>query len=435
MLLLVSFGGIGFGSIRSIVNFIKKDKSKKQDNKRILISSVMAFVISFVGIGITAPSPSSDSKTDSISISSEETIDTKETVKAKETNKKSDAEKKKQEESKIAEEKKSLEEQENNKQKLKEIRSELVNLNYEGTQTIEINDNIPLFSPLDLSLENGSWEAYGDLDNLNRATSAEAMLNQDLMPTEKRGDISNVKPTGWKNKKLGNGYLYNRSHLIGFALSGENDNWKNLITGTTQLNNPEMLRHEMDIKYYLEKDKDNYVRYSVTPIFKDDELLARGVHLMAQSIDDGEISFNVYIFNVQDGAKLNYADGSSETDEEIAATKKKEEENRIAAEKAKKAEEQAEKERIEAERIATEEAERIAAEQAEKERILQEDVEVQKIADEQVIESQHDHTEGEVFITKTGERYHAYAHGNGDFWPTSLSDAQSRGLTPCQVCW
>lgn len=170
-----------------------------------------------------------------------------------------------------------------------------------------------------MSLDDGSWEAYGDLDNLNRATSAEGLLNQDLMPTEERGDISSVEPTGWNNKKLGNGYLYNRSHLIGFSLSGENDNWKNLITGTTQLNNPEMLRHEMDIKTYLEQSENNYVRYSVTPIFKEDDLLARGVHLMAQSINDYAISFNVYIFNVQDGVTINYADGSSETEEEIAA--------------------------------------------------------------------------------------------------------------------
>ena len=139
----------------------------------------------------------------------------------------------------------------------KDIRAdELAQLTYQGTQTIEVNQNIPEFSEDDLSLENGAWEAYGDLDHLNRATSAEAMLNQSLMPTEKRGDISSVKPTGWRNKQLPNGkYLYNRTHLIGFALAGENANWKNLITGTSQLNNPEMLRLEMDINYYLKQDK------------------------------------------------------------------------------------------------------------------------------------------------------------------------------------
>ncbi|MFZ1780854.1 MAG: DNA/RNA non-specific endonuclease [Enterococcus aquimarinus] len=229
-------------------------------------------------------------------------------------------------------------EQERFDSELQDLRATLPALAYDEVQTIELNDNTPLFGPLDLTLENGSWETYGELDKLNRATSAEAMLNQDLMPTEKRGDISNVEPTGWKNKKLGKSYLYNRTHLIGFALSGENDNWKNLITATTQLNNPEMLRHEMDIKYYLEQDADNYVRYSVVPIFKDDELLARGVHLMAKSVNDDTIRFNVYIFNIQDGVELNYADGSSLTEEEIAEKDRiaaqNEDQDRIAAEEA-----------------------------------------------------------------------------------------------------
>nr|WP_240626647.1 DNA/RNA non-specific endonuclease [Vagococcus vulneris] len=189
--------------------------------------------------------------------------------------------------------------------------SELAQLDYQGTQTIEVNQNKPQFTDEELSLKNGSWEKYGDLDSLNRVTAAEAMLNQDLMPKEKRGDISKVTPTGWKNKKLDKGYLYNRSHLIGFALAGENDNWKNLMTGTQQLNNPEMLRHEMDVKYYLEQSPKNYVRYSVIPIFRDNELVARGVNMQAQSINSKDISFNIYIFNVQDGVEINYADGSS----------------------------------------------------------------------------------------------------------------------------
>lgn len=112
-------------------------------------------------------------------------------------------------------------------------------------------------------------------------------------------------------QKINGQYLYNRSHLIGYQLSGENANWKNLITGTRQLNSPEMLRFEMDIKYYLEKSTKNYVRYSVVPVFRGDELLARGVHMMAQSVGSDAIHFNVYIFNVQEGVTLNYADGTS----------------------------------------------------------------------------------------------------------------------------
>lgn len=188
---------------------------------------------------------------------------------------------------------------------------DLAQLNYEGTQTIEINQNNPTFSKEDLSTANGPWEKFGDLDHLNRATDAEALLNKKLMPTEKRGEISSVTPTGWHNKKINGQYLFNRSHLIGYQLTGQNANWKNLITGTRQLNSPEMLRFEMDIKYYLEKSNKNYVRYSVVPVFRGDELLARGVHMMAQSIGNDDIHFNVYIFNVQEGVNLNYADGTS----------------------------------------------------------------------------------------------------------------------------
>ncbi|MDT2659754.1 DNA/RNA non-specific endonuclease [Enterococcus hulanensis] len=188
---------------------------------------------------------------------------------------------------------------------------DLAKLEYEGTQTIEINQNNPTFSKEDLSTANGPWAKYGDLDHLNRATDAEALLNKKLMPTEKRGEISSVTPTGWHNKKTNGQYLFNRSHLIGYQLTGENANWKNLITGTRQLNSPEMLRFEMDIKYYLEKSPKNYVRYSVVPVFRGDELLARGVHMMAQSIGSDDVQFNVYIFNVQNGVTLNYADGTS----------------------------------------------------------------------------------------------------------------------------
>ncbi|MBO0448476.1 DNA/RNA non-specific endonuclease [Enterococcus sp. MJM12] len=196
--------------------------------------------------------------------------------------------------------------------KLTALKQELAQLNYAGKQTIEINQGKPTFSKAELATTSGAWEKYYPLDALNRATGAEALLNQSLMPKEKRGSISSVTPTGWRNKKIGGSYLYNRSHLIGFALAGENANWQNLITGTRQLNNPEMLRFEMDIKYYLEQDKNHFVRYEVTPIFRNDELLARGVHLMAQSVNSEAIKFNVYIFNVQDNVKLNYADGTSQ---------------------------------------------------------------------------------------------------------------------------
>jgi hypothetical protein len=132
-----------------------------------------------------------------------------------------------------------------------------------------------------------------------------------MMPTAKRTALT-WNPTGWHNKKISSGWLYNRSHLIGYQLTGQNNNPKNLITGTRSLNSPEMLAHEMDIAYYLKENSSHYVRYRVTPIFRNDELLPRGVQMEAQSVGDNAIHFNVYIFNVQSGVSLNYSDGTSQ---------------------------------------------------------------------------------------------------------------------------
>ncbi|MGM0238068.1 DNA-entry nuclease [Enterococcus sp. AZ103] len=130
------------------------------------------------------------------------------------------------------------------------------------------------------------------------------------MPTEKRGDISSVYPTGWKQRKLSiDKYLYNRSHLVGYQLAGENDNWKNLFTGTEQMNQETMVQYENQVADYMRQTK-NHVRYRVTPYFKDNELLCRGVHMEAQSVEDSTISYNVFIFNVEDGYTLDYATGN-----------------------------------------------------------------------------------------------------------------------------
>lgn len=189
--------------------------------------------------------------------------------------------------------------------------SELTYLEYDGVnQVIDVNDNVPEFSEDELSLEDGSWQAFTELDRLNRVGPAHAMLGVDLFPTEERVGLY-IDPTGWKQKKLANGqWLYNRSHLIGFQLTGENNNIRNLMTGTRSLNNPNMLRFENDIAYYL-KQTHNHVRYMVRPIFRDEEKVARGVQVMAQSVEDEGLRFNVYIFNVQEGYEINYSDGSS----------------------------------------------------------------------------------------------------------------------------
>ena len=186
----------------------------------------------------------------------------------------------------------------------------LANLDYTGQQEITVNNNDPAFSKNDLSTAKGAWATYSDLDSLNRVTDANALLNRSLMPSAKREPLT-WNPTGWHNKKTAHGWLYNRSHLIGYQLTGENNNPKNLMTGTQTLNSPLMLAHEMDIAYYLKQSNNHYVRYEVKPIFRGNELVARGVQMRAQSIGDNTIHFNVYIFNVEPGYTINYADGTS----------------------------------------------------------------------------------------------------------------------------
>ncbi|MCH4009586.1 DNA/RNA non-specific endonuclease [Companilactobacillus sp.] len=188
--------------------------------------------------------------------------------------------------------------------------SKLADLNYEGKQEITVNNNNPQFDSNDLSTANGPWQKYGNLDNLNRVTAANALLNKSLMPTAKRERLF-VNPTGWHNKKTSSGWLYNRSHLIGYQFTGQNNNIKNLMTGTASLNSPEMQAHEMDVAYYLKGNSNRYVRYRITPIFRGNELLARGVQMEAQSVGNDAIHFNVYIFNVEKGYNLNYNDGTS----------------------------------------------------------------------------------------------------------------------------
>ncbi|HGF8354544.1 TPA: DNA/RNA non-specific endonuclease [Enterococcus faecium] len=182
---------------------------------------------------------------------------------------------------------------------------------YDGKhQEIEINGNQPEFTKEDLSLSKGTWESYSNIDKLNRVGQANAMLGKDLFPTEKREPLY-IDPTGWKQKKLSDGqWLYNRSHLIGFQLTGQNNNIKNLMTGTRSLNAPYMLAHENDIAAYI-KETNHHVRYRVTPHFEGNELVARGVQLEAESIEDKKIEFNVFIYNVQDGYTINYETGQA----------------------------------------------------------------------------------------------------------------------------
>lgn len=178
---------------------------------------------------------------------------------------------------------------------------------------IVINNNNPGFTESDYSTK--SFETYSNLDSLGRCGVAYANIGKDLMPTEKRGDISSVKPSGWHSIKYDNvdgKSLYNRCHLIGYQLTAENANAKNLITGTRYLNVDGMLPFENMVADYI-KETGNHVLYRVTPIFEGDNLVASGVQMEAKSVEDkGKgICFNIYAYNNQPGITIDYANGDS----------------------------------------------------------------------------------------------------------------------------
>ena len=184
---------------------------------------------------------------------------------------------------------------------------------YSGEPWVYINDGIPTFTEDDYTTE--SYEYYSPLDSLGRCGMTIACVGIDIMPTEERGSIGQVKPSGWHTVKydiVDGKYLYNRCHLIGFQLTGENANKQNLITGTRYLNIEGMLDFENMIADYV-KETENHVLYRVTPIYDGNNLLAHGVHMEAYSVEDNGkgISFNVYAYNVQPGITINYATGES----------------------------------------------------------------------------------------------------------------------------
>ena len=184
---------------------------------------------------------------------------------------------------------------------------------YFGSQYIIINDNVPEFAESDFTTE--SFEEYSELDSLGRCGVAFANIGQDLMPTEERGSIGYIKPSGWQTVKydiVDGKYLYNRCHLIGYQLTGENANPNNLITCTRNMNASVMVKFENDVADYI-KETGNHVLYRVTPVFEGDNLLASGVQIEAESVEDkGEgIQFNVYIYNVQEGISIDYKTGES----------------------------------------------------------------------------------------------------------------------------
>ncbi len=264
---------------------------------------------------------------------------------------------------------------------------------------ITINNNIPGLSLSDR--ESAYFEKYSPLDDYGRCGVVVACLGRETMPTEERGPIGSVKPSGWHTVKydfVDGRYLYNRCHLIGFQLSGENANTRNLITGTRYMNVQGMLPFENMVADYI-KETDNHVLYRVTPVFKGDELVARGVQIEAYSVeDDGDgICFNVYCYNNQPGVIINYATGSSELDFSMETTEKQTTENYTTKE-----------------------------ETTEKPTQLPE-TQVQAVENDEQI----------VWLPKKGKCYHSKSTCSGmkEATKSTLSDAVALGYRKCSRCY
>lgn len=205
---------------------------------------------------------------------------------------------------------------------------------YSGEPYVVLNENVPDFPQEDETTN--SFERYSPLDDLGRCGTAYANIGTDLMPTEERGSIGQVKPSGWQTVKydcVDGKYLYNRCHLIGYQLSGENANEENLITGTRYLNMEGMLPFEDQVADYVQ-ETNNHVLYRVTPIFEGDNLLASGVVMEAKSVeDDGTgVCFCVYVYNVQPGVVIDYATGASWLEEDVPTSTTQPEETTAAEE-------------------------------------------------------------------------------------------------------
>lgn len=186
---------------------------------------------------------------------------------------------------------------------------------YTGNPYVILNNNIPNFDESDYTTK--AFEKYSELDSLGRCGVAYANICTEIMPTEERDDIGSVTPSGWQTARYSGlvegTYLYNRCHLIGFQLAGENANKQNLITGTRYFNVDGMLPFEDLVDDYIEENENNHVLYRVTPIFEGNNLVASGVQMEAYSVEDNGrgICFNVYVYNVQPGIIIDYATGNS----------------------------------------------------------------------------------------------------------------------------
>lgn len=258
---------------------------------------------------------------------------------------------------------------------------------YSNSPTVTINNDVPEFEEYEIQEATISYETYSDLDSLGRAGVAMASVGQDLMPTEDRESLSSVTPSGWDNEQyscVDGSWIYNRSHLIGFQLTGEQANALNLITGTRYMNVEGMLPYENKVADYVDPTG-NHVLYRITPIYEGNNLVASGVQMEAYSVEDqGQgVQFNVYCYNVQPGVVIDYKDGSTEGTSSCPIVG-----------------------------------------------------EGQEQANQQNT-SQQATNEQTVYISKTGSKYHSNPNCSNMKNPTSVSldEAQSKGLEPCKKCW
>ena len=190
---------------------------------------------------------------------------------------------------------------------------------FDGNPYVYVNDGEPVFTDEQRAAEPG-YEHYDELDELGRCTAVFAVVGPETQPTEKRGSIGEVRPSGWQMAKydfVEGKYLFNRCHLLGYQLTGENANERNLITGTRYLNVQGMLPFENAVADYVDATG-NHVLMAVTPVFESSELVARGVHMMAESVEDGGegVAFNVFCYNVQPGVVIDYGTGESMLEED-----------------------------------------------------------------------------------------------------------------------
>ena len=260
---------------------------------------------------------------------------------------------------------------------------------YSGNPYVTVNNNVPLFK--DYEKIAGSFEYYSDLDELGRCDVTMASIAKDIMPTEDRESISEITPTGWVNKKydtISGGYLYNRCHLIGYQLTGENANERNLITGTKYLNINGMLPFENQVDDYIEQTN-NHVMYRVTPVFTANNLVADGVLLEAYSVEDNGVglSFCVYCYNTQPNIVIDYTTGNSYQSETIVDTP------------------------------------------------VSPSVPTAPTTPETPTQSETEIVGSKVYRTPSGKKYHYDAEcGGKNSYETTLEEATSAGLTPCSKC-